>query len=140
MANIVRELINPAVDDKDKEIILVPDPGYASYSQMLLVSGGLAYPIPLTMENNFMPDMEDVLESLRKDGYDERKVKAVIINYPNNPLGATAPKEYYQQVVNFCKKHNFLLISDAAYCDMYFDENKKPISAKASHLSRTIRR
>ena len=129
LANIVRELINPAVDDKDKEIILVPDPGYASYSQMLLVSGGLAYPIPLTMENNFMPDMEDVLESLRKDGYDERKVKAVIINYPNNPLGATAPKEYYQQVVNFCKKHNFLLISDAAYCDMYFDENKKPISA-----------
>lgn len=129
LANIVRELINPAVEDKDKEIILVPDPGYASYSQMLLVSGGLAYPIPLTMENNFMPDMEDVLDSLRKDGYDEKKVKAVIINYPNNPLGATAPKEYYKKVVDFCKKHNYLLISDAAYCDMYFDESKKPISA-----------
>ncbi|MBQ2871023.1 aminotransferase class I/II-fold pyridoxal phosphate-dependent enzyme [bacterium] len=129
LANIVRELINPAVEDKDKEIILVPDPGYASYSQMLLVSGGLAYPIPLTMENNFMPDMEDVLASLRKDGYDEKKVKAVIINYPNNPLGATAPKEYYKKVVDFCKKHNYLLISDAAYCDMYFDESKKPISA-----------
>jgi len=95
---------------------------------MLLVSGGLAYPIPLTLENNFMPDMEEVLSQLEKDGYDKNKVKAVIINYPNNPLGATAPKEYYEQVVKFCKKHNFLLISDAAYCDMYFDENKKPIS------------
>lgn len=129
LANIIRELINPTDKDEDKEIILVPDPGYASYSQMLLVSGGLAYPIPLTMENNYMPDLEDVLASLKKDGYDEKKVKAVIINYPNNPLGATATKEYYKQVVDFCKKHHFLLISDAAYCDMYFDEGKKPISA-----------
>ncbi len=129
LANIVRELINPAEKDEDKEIILVPDPGYASYSQMLLVSGGLAYPIPLTLENNYMPDMEEVLSELKKDGYDEKKVKAVIINYPNNPLGATATKEYYKEVVDFCKKHNYLLISDAAYCDMYFDENKKPCSA-----------
>ena len=128
LANIIRELINPTTVEKDKEIILVPDPGYASYSQMLLVSGGLAYPIPLTMENNFMPDMEEVLASLEKDGYDKKKVKAVVINYPNNPLGATAPKEYYKKVVDFCKKHNFLLISDAAYCDMYFDEKQKPIS------------
>lgn len=129
LANIVRELINPAKEEKDKEIILVPDPGYASYSQMLLVSGGLAYPIPLTLENNYMPDLEEVLTSLKNDGYDEKKVKAVIINYPNNPLGATATKEYYEHVVDFCKKHHYLLISDAAYCDMYFDENKKPISA-----------
>ncbi len=129
LANIVRELINPTENIKDKEIILVPDPGYASYSQMLMVSGGLAYPIPLTIENNYMPDLEDVLVSLKKDGYDEKKVKAVIINYPNNPLGATAPKEYYEKVVAFCKKHRILLISDAAYCDMYFDEDKKPISA-----------
>ncbi len=129
LANIVRELINPAENEKDKEIILVPDPGYASYSQMLLVSGGLAYPIPLTMENNFMPDLEEVLDSLKKDGYDEKKVKAVIINYPNNPLGATATKEYYKKVVDFCKKHHYLLISDAAYSDMYFEEGKKPCSA-----------
>ena len=129
LANIVRELINPTENIKDKEIILVPDPGYASYSQMLMVSGGLAYPIPLTIENNYMPDLEDVLVSLKKDGYDEKKIKAVIINYPNNPLGATAPKEYYEKVVAFCKKHRILLISDAAYCDMYFDEDKKPISA-----------
>lgn len=129
LANIVRELINPTENIKDKEIILVPDPGYASYSQMLMVSGGLAYPIPLTIENNYMPDLEDVLVALKKDGYDEKKVKAVIINYPNNPLGATAPKEYYEKVVAFCKKHRILLISDAAYCDMYFDEDKKPISA-----------
>ncbi len=129
LANIIRELINPTLKEEDKEIILVPDPGYASYSQMLLVSGGISYPIPLTKENNYMPDMEEVWESLKKDGYDQKKVKAVIVNYPNNPLGVTATKEYYKHVVDFCKKHQILLISDAAYCDMYFDENKKPISA-----------
>ena len=138
LANIVRELINPAEKDEDKEIILVPDPGYASYSQMLLVSGGLAYPIPLTLENNYMPDMEEVLSELKKDGYDDKKVKAVIINYPNNPLGATATKEYYKEVVDFCKKHNYLLISDAAYCDMYFDENKKPCSALEVDWSKDV--
>ena len=47
--------------------------------------------------------------------YDATKVKALIINYPNNPLGVTATKEYVQTIVDFCKKHHILLISDAAY-------------------------
>jgi LL-diaminopimelate aminotransferase len=51
-----------------------------------------------------------------------------VINYPNNPLGATATKEYYEQVVAFCKKYNILLMSDAAYSDMYFKPELKPIS------------
>ena len=129
LANIIRALINPTLIEKDKDIILVPDPGYASYSQMLLVSGGLAYPIPLTRENNYMPDLNSVIESLKNDGYDENKIKAVVVNYPNNPLGANATREYFEHVVDFCKKRNILLISDAAYCDMYFDEDSKPISA-----------
>jgi len=72
--------------------------------------------------------MDEVWEQLKKDGYDEKKVKAFMINYPNNPLGATATLEYYKNVVAFCKKHKILLISDAAYADMYFDENHRPPS------------
>ena len=128
IANFIRELINPKTDELEKDIILIPDPGYASYKEMLKVSGGVGYSIPLTLENNYMPDLEEVLESLKKDGYDEKKVKALIINYPNNPLGATANVEYFKKVVEFCKKHNILLMSDAAYTDMYFDENNLPPS------------
>lgn len=128
IANLIRELINPAPNEHDRDIILIPDPGYASYKEMIKVSGGAGYSIPLTQENNYMPDLEEVLTSLKKDGYDEKKVKALIINYPNNPLGATADIEYFNKVVDFCKKHNILLISDAAYTDMYFDEKKKPPS------------
>lgn len=128
IANLIRILINPTKEEFDRDIILIPDPGYASYKEMVKVSGGAAYSIPLTFENNFMPDMDEVWENLKKDGYDEKKVKALVINYPNNPLGATATFEYFEKVVKFAKKHNILLISDAAYTDMYFDENKKPPS------------
>lgn len=128
IANFIREIINPTKDEKDRDIILIPDPGYASYKEMIKVSGGVGYSIPMTFENNFMPNLDEVFENLKKDGYDDKKVKGLIVNYPNNPLGATATLDYFKEVVAFCKKHNILLISDAAYTDMYFDENKKPPS------------
>ena len=128
LANFIRILINPTTDDKEKEIIMVPDPGYASYKEMVKVSGGKAYPVALTPENKFMPDMEKVFEQFVKEGNNPKKVKALIINYPNNPLGATAAKEYLESIVNFCKKHHILLISDAAYVDMYFKPELKPMS------------
>lgn len=128
IANLIRELINPVKEESERDIILIPDPAYASYKEMIKVSGGAAYSIPLTFENKFMPDLDDVWENLKKEGYNQKKVKALMINYPNNPLGATATLEYYEKAVAFCKKHNILLISDAAYTDMYFDENNLPPS------------
>ena len=128
LANFIRVLLNPTTVDDDKEIIMVPDPGYASYGEMIKVSGGKAYSVPLTPENNFMPDMDEVWENLIKEGYNPKKVKALLINYPNNPLGATATREYFKTLVDFCKKHNILLMSDAAYTDMYFKPELKPMS------------
>ncbi len=128
LANLIRFIITPQHEELEKDIILIPDPGYASYSQMVQCSGGKSYPIPLTAENNYQPKMEDVFASLEADGFNPDKVKALIINYPNNPLGVSASREYVQSVVDFCKKHDILLMSDAAYCDIYFDENEKPFS------------
>ena len=95
---------------------------------MIKISGGLAYSMPLTAENNYQPNIEEVFENLKNEGYDENKVKAIVINYPNNPLGVSATRDYVKTLVDFCKKHDILLISDAAYCDVYFDENEKPFS------------
>ena len=128
IANFIRALINPTTVKSEQDIILVPDPGYASYKEMIKASGGFAYSVALTPENNFMPDMEETLEQFVKDGYNPRKIKALLINYPNNPIGATATKEYMESVVKFCKKHNILLVSDAAYTDMYFKSELKPMS------------
>lgn len=129
IANFIRALCNPTTVEKEKDIIMIPDPGYASYGEMIKVSGGLGYSVPLTKENNYMPDLEEVFEQISKDGYDNKKVKALIINYPNNPLGATCTVEYLQKAVDFCKKHNIILMSDAAYIDMGFEGTEMPVSA-----------
>ncbi len=128
IANLIRTLITPKKEEKEKDVILVPDPGYASYLEFVKCSGGKSYPIPLTYENDYKPDMDEVWDNLIKDGYKPENVKAMILNFPNNPLGATTTKDYVRKVIDFCKKHEILLISDAAYCDLYFDENEKPFS------------
>lgn len=129
IANMMRALINPRSEDKEKDIILVPDPGYASYGEFIKCSGGKAYSVPLTAENNYMPDLDDVLTNLVNEGYNLNNVKAILVNYPNNPLGVTATRQYLQSVVEFCKRHQILLLSDAAYADLYYgSENEKPFS------------
>ncbi len=125
IANIIRALINPVKEMKDRDIIMIPDPGYASYKEMVKVSGGLSYGIPLTAENNYMPDLDETALNLEKDGYSMKRVKALVINYPNNPLGAICTLEYLKHAVEFCKKHNILLISDAAYVDLTFEGAEK---------------
>ena len=128
LANFIRALINPAADEKKQDVILVPDPGYASYTQMIKTNGGKSYGIALSKDNHYMPDMNKVWDKMQKDGINPAKVKAMIINYPSNPLGATCTKDYLKHVVDFCKEKQIWLLSDAAYCDIYFDENKKPHS------------
>ncbi len=121
IANMIRALVNPTTDKDKQDIILIPDPGYASYKEMVRVSGGFAYGLPLTPENNYMPNFDEVAVQLEKDGYSMKRVKALIINYPNNPLGAICDLDYMKQAVAFCKKHNILLMSDAAYVDVVFE-------------------
>ena len=128
IANMIRQLINPYHNDEDKEIIWTPDPGYASYSQMVLVSGGKSYGIPTLKEDNYMPDLDKVWDKFISEGNHPKKLRAIILNYPSNPLGATCTFEYMQKAVDFCKKHDVLLIYDNAYCDIYFDEANKPRS------------
>jgi len=129
LSNLVRALINPTDDEKKQDVILVPEPGYASYSQMVKIAKGKAYGVKLTKENNYQPNLDEVLAQFTKEGNDPSKIKALIINYPNNPLGCTCEFSYLQHCVDFCNKHNILLISDNAYCEMYFDEKYKPHSA-----------
>ena len=126
ISNLIRFLITQK--DTDKDIIMVPDPCYASYWQFIQCAGGAAYHMPLTKENNYMPNLDEVYENFIKEGYNPDNLKALIINYPNNPLGASATREYVQSAVDFCKKHKILLISDLAYADIYFSEDEKPFS------------
>ncbi len=129
IANMIKAIVNYKENPKEQDIILVPKPGYASYSQMIRSSGAFGYGIELNEENNFMPNLEEELNKLIQKGYDKNKIKALIINYPNNPLGCTCDKKYLQHCVDFCNKYGIILISDNAYSEMYYEEEFKPHSA-----------
>ncbi|MDD3013130.1 MAG: aminotransferase class I/II-fold pyridoxal phosphate-dependent enzyme [Candidatus Gastranaerophilales bacterium] len=128
LAHLFNTLINPVKNEKDKDIILIPDPGYASYQEQIKVAGGKSFPIPLNAQNNYMPSLEKVVENLKKEGLSPDKIKAVVINYPSNPLGAGATREYLKEVVDFARSRNILLVSDLAYADVYFEGEEPPAS------------
>lgn len=128
LANMFRAIITPRLAEKERDIILTPDPGYASYVDAIEIAGGHSYPTPLNLENNYLPDLDVAVENLKKDGFDPARLKAVIINYPSNPIGATAPFSYYEQVVEFARRHKILVISDVAYSEMYFEGQEPPHS------------
>ncbi|MEB3207092.1 MAG: aminotransferase class I/II-fold pyridoxal phosphate-dependent enzyme [Vampirovibrionales bacterium] len=128
LGNMFRALITPKVDLKQQDIILTPDPGYASFKEAISAAGGHSYPIPLTPDNDYLPNLDEVMAQLEADGFDAKRVKAVILNYPSNPIGATAPRSYLEQAVAFARKHQILLISDLAYADLNFPGTEKPVS------------
>lgn len=128
IANLVRFITTPKENELDKDVIMVPDPCYASYLQFIKCSGAKAYSMPLTADNDYKPDVEAIYNQILKDGYKAENIKAVFVNYPNNPMGISTTKEYIKTIVDFCKRHDILLVSDAAYCDLYFAEEEKPFS------------
>lgn len=104
------------------DISLVPDPSYPVYKICTTLAGGEAYLMPLTAENKFLPDLDKIPADVLK------KAKLLYINYPNNPTGAVAGKDFYKKCVDLCKKHDILLVSDLAYSEMAYD-GFNPISA-----------
>ncbi len=97
------------------DINLVPDPGYPVYGIGTLLAGGESYPMPLLAENGFIPDLTKIPEDIAK------KAKLMFINYPNNPTGAVAGREFFTEVVAFAKKYNIIVCSDAAYTEMAYE-------------------
>jgi LL-diaminopimelate aminotransferase len=128
LANIFRALITPRFEEKEKDVILTPDPGYASYVDAINIAGGHSFPVYLTPENRYLPSYRQAFEAAVAEGFKADRIKAMIINYPSNPIGATAPFSYYEETVAFAKEHNILLISDVAYSEMVFEGEEKPHS------------
>lgn len=105
----------------DGDVTLVPSPAYPVYAPATYFAGGTAYAMPLLEENDFLPVLDDIPENILK------KTKIMFLNYPNNPTSACATKDFYKDVVSLAKTYNFIVASDNAYSELYFD-NKKPIS------------
>ncbi len=93
---------------------LIPDPGYPVYNIGTLFAGGKSHFIPLLKENGFLPDLKAIPSDIA------HKSKLLFLNYPNNPTGAVAEKDFYNDVVAFAKEYNVIVCHDAAYSEMSY--------------------
>lgn len=103
------------------DIALVPDPGYPVYFAGVKLAGGEIYPLPLLKERGFLPQLDAIPVEIAK------KAKMMILNYPNNPVTAVATYQFFEEVVQFAKKHKILVCHDFAYSELAFD-GYKPMS------------
>ena len=101
------------------EEVLVPNPGYPTYTSLSKILGAKVVNYDLMEDNGWQPDFEQ-LEKM-----DLSRVKLMWTNYPNMPTGGNARMETYERLVDFARKHNIVVVNDNPYS---FILNDKPMS------------
>lgn len=104
------------------DLVLVTTPNYPVYPIATMFAGGKIQFLPLTDDNDFLPDLDAVSAETWK------AAKILFLNYPNNPTSAMAPRSFYEKLVAKAKEFNTILVHDAAYSEMYYDLENKPLS------------
>jgi LL-diaminopimelate aminotransferase len=102
------------------DIALVTDPGYPVYSMGTMFAGGECFFLPLTEDNDFLPDLDRVPTEVAQ------RARMLWINYPNNPTAAVADIDFFEKVVAFAKRHNLAVCHDAPYTEVAFDGYSPP--------------
>jgi LL-diaminopimelate aminotransferase len=97
------------------DIALASDPGYPVYTGGPVLAGAEAVVLPLDPSLGFVPDLDAI------DPMALSKARLMFLNYPNNPTGAVAPDDFFEQVVELARKHEFLVVHDNAYSETTYD-------------------
>jgi len=98
------------------DITLMTTPGYPVMGTHTQYLGGEVVNLPLTEDNQFLPDLKSINSDIAK------RVKLLYINYPNNPTGANATRGFYEEVVEFAKANDIVVIQDAAYATLTYEQ------------------
>ncbi|MFK7802113.1 MAG: aminotransferase class I/II-fold pyridoxal phosphate-dependent enzyme [Anaerolineae bacterium] len=97
------------------DIGLVTDPAYGSHSRATEFAEAEVYYLPLTAENNFLPNLAVIPADVLA------KARVLWIGYPHNPTGAIAPLSFFEEVVTFAKRNDIIVVHDNAYAEICFD-------------------
>ena len=116
--------ILPACFINPGDVALMTTPGYPVFGTHAKYLGGEVHNLPLTEANGFLPDLDGIPAGILK------RAKTLVLNYPNNPTGASATPAFFAQVVAFAKANDLVVIHDAAYAALVFDG--KPLSFLAT--------
>ncbi len=120
-----------AICDAGDEILL-PEPYYVSYAPAVALAGGVPVPVKCAEANCFVPTAQD-LQNVLTD-----KTKAVILSYPNNPTGAVATKAQLEEIAEFVKQKDLLVISDEIYAELNYTGRHYSVAALPQMSERTI--
>ncbi len=101
------------------DVVLMTDPGYPAYRSSILMGDGEPYNMPILAKNNYLPVFEDIPAPIVK------KARAMFLNYPNNPTGACATREFFDRVVTFAKANNIAVCYDNPYSEILFDGQER---------------
>ena len=124
---LAQVLIDP---ESDKRLVLTTEPGYPVADRGAAFAGADVEQLPLLEENGFLPD----LASVDEETWDRAAI--VWINYPNNPTGAVAPLEFFGEIARLSRAHDFVVASDEAYTELWFDS--PPHSALEARSEGTV--
>jgi len=103
---------------ENNDEILIPEPYWLSYRDIVKLAGGKVVPIETTEEDNFKPSYEDIKSKISE------RTKAIIINSPNNPTGMVLDKNNLNDITEIAKGHDLFVISDEIYEKIIFDGRK----------------
>lgn len=112
LSHLPLSLLNPG------DVALIPDPSYPVFSAGIHLASAEVAPMPLLAENGFLPDFDAIPEETL------RRAKLMVLNYPGNPIPATADVAFYIRALEFCRKHKIVLVHDLAYSELTFDDYK----------------
>jgi LL-diaminopimelate aminotransferase len=102
------------------DVALAPDPGYPPYTSGPLFAGADLHYLPLREENAFLPDLEQIPETLIG------RANVLYLNYPNNPTGAVTQPGYFERAVDFARANDVIVVHDNAYSEICFDGYRAP--------------
>ena len=105
----------PAVLIDPGDVTLMTIPGYPVAGTHTKYYGGEVHAMPLTAENNFLPDLDAVPDDVR------RRAKLLVINYPNSPTGKLATREFYGRVIEFARENRIVVVQDAAHMMLSYE-------------------
>jgi aspartate/methionine/tyrosine aminotransferase len=122
----MQSLLNPGDD------VLVPDPSWATHSNMAIMLRANVIRIPAPAENGFIPPFEAWEKALTP------KTRVIVLNYPSNPTGAYPTREYLQKLQDFAKAHDLWIVSDEVYGSLYYGERPTSAAALENAKERTL--
>ena len=124
------------------DLVLVPDPSYPIHPYGFLIAGASVKSIRMDNHENFLRILSNKLKLYNN------KIKAIIINFPNNPTTKVVSLDFYKELVDICYKNQVWILSDLAYAEIYFDiapppsilqiKRAKNIAVEFSSMSKTF--